>query len=95
VECGFFSCFWYAYTASRDVPQDVWAKADKQALLYFREYQNRLLPNPVIRKEFFPDLFSPVKRKGVTQIREIMQPRMLHHLSMALAEDLEMSTKYD
>lgn len=90
---GYFSAYWYAYTMSKDVPDETWQKAKGRAVLYFTKYHNRLLPNPNIWKDLFPVPVQAKHDKGVTHIRELLQPRMMWYLTMALDEDIAMSRK--
>jgi hypothetical protein len=90
----FFAGFWYAHTLSRDVPPEIWVKAKKRAGLYFQKYANRVLPNPVIWKDLFPEAVQAPRAKEMRHIGELVQPRMMHHLSRAIAEDIDMSQRY-
>ena len=79
---GFFAGFWYAHTLSITVPPEVWWKAEKRAVLYFQKYNNRVLPNPMIWKNLFPE---PTQAPHSKEMR---------HLSRTLAEDIDMSKRY-
>ena len=77
---GFFAGFWFAHRLSREVPVDVWEKAQARALLYFRKYGNRLLPNPNIWKDLFPTPEHKKDEIGMRHISEIFPGRLMRPL---------------
>jgi hypothetical protein len=79
---------------SKDVPDEIWQQAKDRAELYFAKYPTRVLPNPCIWKHLFPEPVQVKYGKGIAHTKELLQPRMMRHLEMALDEDIVRGKKY-